>query len=279
MRIFSILMLSSFLAACATPHSVDLEANAAEAIHVPNLQNQEELEKIPAHDNLTQTKASVDQAVTQTVSLNGAAQAAVPYTISNQAKGPYEQMMICSDGQEKYRLLLQKEGSLQASGIESGGPTVTGTYQVQGGKVNLNIPSLNFQESSIQVNQVDNILIEMRTPRLGCYVSAHAQGPAADAYFKCPDIRYIPGTSYQTNAFQIYSEGHVVKRRRWNEFLGGVSDTLYSEIWGVYYMMGNKFVMYFGNTEEDAVLTGHVLANGGISIDQLEPQKGACTAS
>lgn len=192
----------------------------------------------------------------------------------------YSQLLLCDSADKTtYRLLLQTEGKAQVSlQGDSSGQTTDGTYEISGSTLNLSVPALGFQESSTEAYSAKGLLLKFVTPSLLCRAAAHEQGPVASTYYKCPSIRYIPKTRYQDNAFQFYAD-HSVKRRRWDELIGSFSDTLYKESWGVYFIEGDQFFMAFGGSDEDPYLTGRINADGSISINELEPEKGACNES
>ena len=68
----------------------------------------------------------------------------------------------------------------------------------------------------------------------------------------------------------------MVKWRQWKELVK-VSDTLYSEHFGIYLIEGNSFTLFFGDKTEERALSGKILNEGQqIIIHQLEPKKGPC---
>jgi len=183
-----------------------------------------------------------------------------------------EQLFYCTDGDTGYDLYLSQNGQLRASN-KSGNQEYLGTYTNFGDKVTLTIPGV-LQESSMQVERGKGLYLAMQFPSLFCHAVGHAIGPSYDAYADCPDIKYIPSVSYEKNAFQFY-KNHMVKRQRWRELLAS-ADTLYSEIYGVYLVEGERVTMYFGDAKSEQLLSGTIIGGTGLSIAQLEPQKGAC---
>lgn len=183
-----------------------------------------------------------------------------------------EQLFYCTDGDSGYDLYLSQNGQLLASN-KNGKQKYRGTYINAGDEVTLTIPGV-LHESSMQVERGKGLYLAMRFPSLFCHAVGHAIGPAYDAYADCPDIKYIPSISYEKNAFQFY-KNHMVKRRRWRELLAN-ADTLYSETYGVYLVEGERVTMYFGDAKSEQLLSGTIIGGTRLSIEQLEPQKGAC---
>ena len=68
----------------------------------------------------------------------------------------------------------------------------------------------------------------------------------------------------------------MVKWRQWKELVK-ISDTLYSEYFGIYLIEGKTFTLFFGDKKEERTLSGDIL-NGEqqILIHQLEPERGPC---
>ena len=185
-----------------------------------------------------------------------------------------DQRFFCTDGTYGYRLFLYKNMTLEAHSEDST-QKAEGAYQINKNKISLQIPLLNFEETSITEEWGKSLLLTFTTPRLFCHATAHDQGPGVRAYAKCPTIRIIPSLSYEENAFEFYPN-HMVKWRSWKEILK-VPDTLYSEHFGIYLIEGKKFSLFFGDKKDERFLTGTILNNGQqLTIDQLEPQKGPC---
>ena len=56
-----------------------------------------------------------------------------------------------------------------------------------------------------------------------------------------------------------------------------ISDTLYSEHFGIYLLEGKTFTLFFGDKKEERSLSGDILKGyKEILIHQLKPEKGAC---
>ena len=155
------------------------------------------------------------------------------------------------------------------------GEQATGTYRYDGRSMTLQVPSYNVNQTSTQLDVQMNLLITFVLPNGYCYLVGHETGPAVAGYANCPTINYIPGVGYQKNAFEFYQD-RSVKWRQWDELTAAV-DTLYSEDYGVYLIDGQRFYMAFGGKEEDRYLSGTLNADGSFLVDQLEPEKGACS--
>ena len=192
----------------------------------------------------------------------------------NNSYAKVEQRFFCTDGNYGYRLFLYKNMTLEAHSEDST-QKANGKYLIKDKKISLQIPRLKFKETSISEEWGKGLLLAFSTPRLFCHSTAHNQGPAVNAYAKCPTIRVIPSFSYEENAFEFFPN-RMVKWRSWKEILK-VPDTLYSEHFGIYLIEGQKFFLFFGDKKEERLLTGTILNNGQeITIDQLEPKKGTC---
>jgi hypothetical protein len=183
-----------------------------------------------------------------------------------------EQVFFCTDGDQGYDLYLASDGRLEATPKGSEQPYL-GTYANSVDRVTLSVPGV-FEEASIEVDYAKGLYLTMRFPSLSCHTVGHIVGPAYAAYARCPDIKYIPGVSYETNHFQFY-ENHMVKRRRWKELLGN-ADTLYRESYGIYLVEGDQVTLFFGDLDDERLLTGKIVDGAGLAIDQLEPGKGVC---
>ena len=168
MRLTSFLLATSLLVACAAPNS--LEASAQAAPETPSA-NASASTSEPAT-----SAAPTEQSQSATSPLLAAAN---PFQVSARASGPYTQKMLCSDGETEYDLLLSPDGRLQASAGKTG-PTLPGPYTVSGGQIDIVVPAINFRERSQQVRQMGKLLVEFRTPSLGCGLSGHTEGPAVD---------------------------------------------------------------------------------------------------
>lgn len=188
---------------------------------------------------------------------------------------PFEQLFYCTDGDSAYNLYLLPDGTLQARAEE---PTLvwSGTYSLNGTEVTVNVADVSFRETSLFSEVALGFLVAFRTPSLFCHAIGHARGEPLVGQFRCPAIRHIPDVSYQDNAFELYPN-RMVKRRRWNELVAA-SDTLYREIYGIYYVEGNRLYMAFGDNDEDRFLSGTVLDGNGFTLDELEPERGPCVA-
>lgn len=184
----------------------------------------------------------------------------------------------CEDGGGgAYIMHLGAQGALEAATVGSD-TSSTGTYTYKMGGVKLSIPSVGFSEGSTASQVHANIITAFQTPSLRCNVIGLDYGEHVEGYVRCPKIGYIPGIGYDENAFEFFRGGSV-KWRIWNE-LTGANDTLYSEHFGVYVISGSQFLMTFGLKDEDpSQLTGTIQGNGGILINELEPDKGPCNPS
>lgn len=150
-----------------------------------------------------------------------------------------------------------------------------GSYQVSANSLTLDFPELGVTESAVDAAVALDALVYFETPTLQCGAFAFDyDAPDERDIVDCPTIKYIPGTSWEENQFQFGNGGYVL-RRRWTE-LPAVPDTLYAERNGVYRVVGNQvFIVLPFEDEGEQWLTG-TLTDGGVLIDQLEPEQGAC---
>ena len=178
------------------------------------------------------------------------------------------------DGNSVYFLRLGKGTQLEAQQKDT--PTIhRGTYTKTPGAVGLSVPALGYSERSLRTVERDGFLLTFDMPSIRCTAIGHEKGPAVQGYAKCPTIRYIPSIGYEKNAFEFYPE-RGVKRRRWKE-LTAANDTLYAEFFGIYLIQGDRLVMAFGwGDDGEQILTGQIHADQSFTVDQLEPDKGAC---
>jgi len=186
------------------------------------------------------------------------------------------QLYYCNDGAKGYDLLLNQDKSLRANPKESD-QVFVGTYSLADDQVKLSFPSLGFEESSVNLEFDKELLLTFTTPSLFCHTVGHTIGPAVEGYVKCPTVYYIPSISYEDNAFE-FSSSHMVKWRHWKELLG-VSDTLYSESYGIYLIEDQKLHLFFGDKKESRYLSATIHDDSSFTIDQLEPDKGPCKAN
>ena len=190
------------------------------------------------------------------------------------ANESFKQRFYCTDGQNGYRILLFEDQKLAAFN-EANTIKENGHYKIENNKITLDIPKLSFNETSINEEWAKGILLTFKTSSLFCHSTAHTVGPAVQAQAICPTIRVIPGLSYEDNQFEFYPN-HMVKWRQWKELVN-VSDTLYSEHFGIYLIEGKSFSLFFGDKSEERSLSGNILNDGQqIKIHQLEPEKGPC---
>lgn len=182
-------------------------------------------------------------------------------------------MFTCSEAQDAYVQVVFDADALEVRDRD-GVPIATGTYTVTGDGVTLSVPALGFAESSVAHEIELDVVATFTTPSLFCHAIALDVSPdATSTITKCPDIRYIPGTSYEHHELHFWTDGSV-KRRGWVELLD-VSDTLYSEAWGIYLQVGDRVFMFFGDAKEQRLLTGTV-DDSGVYVDQWEPEAGPC---
>lgn len=191
------------------------------------------------------------------------------------AQGAMNAMFLCEAG-GRFVVRTDVSGKLTVSDPQTQ-EQAQGTYAFDGQTFRFTIPAYNATQVSTSIDYQQGLLITFTLPNGYCYLIAHEVGPAVQGYGKCPKIGYIPGVGYQENAFELYQD-RSVKWRQWDE-LTGIADTLYSEDFGVYLIEGDRFYMAFGAKEKERYLSGTIHPDGSFSVDQLEPDKGACKPS
>ena len=181
---------------------------------------------------------------------------------------------FCRDADDTGYFLRLNQGGVLEVQQQNTQPVHSGNFTLQPGHVSLSLPPLGFAEQSVRAVQRREFLIAFDTPSIRCLLFSQPKGPSVQGYVKCPKINYLPGISYEENAFEFYPE-RGVKRRKWTELLGA-ADTLYRETFGIYVIEGNQLWMAFGWDEEDTVLTGTVLSDQSFTVNELDPSKGPC---
>jgi hypothetical protein len=182
-------------------------------------------------------------------------------------------MFTCSEAQDAYVQVVFDADALEVRDRD-GVPMATGTYTVTDDSVTISVPALGFEESSVAHEIELGVVATFTTPSLFCHAIALDVSPdATSTITKCPDIRYISGTSYEHHELHFWTDGSV-KRRGWVELLD-INDTLYSEAWGIYLQVGDRVFMFFGDAKEERLLTGTV-GDSGVLVDQWEPEAGPC---
>lgn len=193
-----------------------------------------------------------------------------------QAFGALDGMVFtCSEGvEDAYYNVVFEAGVITV--IDPEGATVgQGTYTVDDAGITLSVPDLGFQETSVAHEIELDVVATFKTPSFFCHAVALDADPAAmTTILKCPDIRYIPSVSFEHHEFHFATDGSV-RRRKWVELLGA-NDTLYSQSWGIYVELGDRVFMFFGGSKEVRFQVG-TKGQGGLYIDDLEPEAGPCT--
>lgn len=187
---------------------------------------------------------------------------------------PLDANFVCKDAEDgRYLAVLAPDGSLQMQAGTDGVP-VSGQYSYQDGKMRFGLPTIGFDETSIQLYADKGLVIAFRMASIYCGLIAHNVGPAVQGTAMCPKIGYVPSVGWQENAFEFYAD-RSVKWRQWDE-MTAIPDTLYSEHFGVYLIDGNQFWMVFPFKDEKQVLSGTLNQDTSFVINEMEPDKGAC---
>ncbi len=184
-----------------------------------------------------------------------------------------EETFFCTDGTQNYELYLKKNNTLSAK-PQNGLELWHGTYHIQGDSIHLQLPIINFVEASGPYEFAKGLIITFETPSIKCHAIGHTLGKLVRTNATCPKIRIIPNTSYEENAFEFYPSG-MVKRRQWKQ-LATTNDALYNESLGIYLIEGETFSMAFGDRKEERFLTGSIVDDNSITINELEPNQGVC---
>ena len=153
---------------------------------------------------------------------------------------------------------------------------LAGMYAAENGTITMSFPEADFVESSVSMEIEADTLATFTTPSLFCHAIALQDVASYQSEsVSCPSVKYIPETSWEDNQFHFGNDGGV-KRRRWRELVAA-NDTLYSEMFGIYVTVGDYVVMMFGDGPDDERLLIGQVTGDGLYIEQLEPERGACT--
>lgn len=190
------------------------------------------------------------------------------------AAAPPNVQYFCKDGDDTGFIVDMAQGNRMTVSVVGEAGQYPGTYTYGQGSVSLAVPSVGFLERSVAVDVQLGFLVAFATPTLRCHLVAHNRGPAVAGYAKCPSIKFVAGLGYQVNAFEFTSDRGVM-RRQVDEYTA-TSNTTITESHGVYYIQGNQVVMAFGGREDERYLSGQIHADQSFSINELEPQRGAC---
>jgi|GEM_PF-1875853 len=179
----------------------------------------------------------------------------------------------CFDAEDtRYNLLFNDDSVILRW---DDGSTTAGTYEAGADALTLTFPELGLVEGATEAAVALDALVYFETPSLQCgaFIFDHTVAEGVDIV-TCPNIKYIPETSWEKNEFQFGNGGYVL-RRSWTE-LPSVPDTLYSAKAGVYVTVGDRiYIVLPFEDEAEQWLTGTV-TDEGLLIDQLEPEAGAC---
>lgn len=166
----------------------------------------------------------------------------------------------------------------QANAVEiiGDGGSSTGTYSVDGDSITLAFADLGFTETSLQHSFALGYLAAFDLPSLKCYAVATSVDPGGPnpSVFRCPKIKYVPEVGWEENEFTLGPNGDVF-RRQWTTLLQ-VPDELYWERSGFYVQDGDQVWMHFAQQDEALQDLSATITADGLSIDQLEPETGAC---
>ncbi|MEM7058215.1 MAG: hypothetical protein AAF557_11540 [Pseudomonadota bacterium] len=156
------------------------------------------------------------------------------------------------------------------------GESATGNYKYDGSQFSLSVPSYQFSETTNRTEATNGMLLAFETTSIYCWLLGHDVGEAVQGYVKCPKIGYVPNFGWQENAFEFYQD-HSVKWRQWDEN-SMIADTTYSESFGTYLIEGNVISMAFGGRDTNRFLSGVIGQDYSVTINELEPDKGACVS-
>lgn len=199
-----------------------------------------------------------------------------PAIPSGRPPGQLNALFLCENLQtERYALRLHPTGQLTAAAVQVPADQAPGQYTFSGQAIRVQVPSIGFDQTSRAVEIRLGMLLGFVTDSLRCGLISHDQGETLQGYATCPNINYLPGVGYQRNAFDFHPD-RSVKWRQWDEFTA-TSNTTYSEYPGTYLLQGDRISMAFVLKDKEHYLTGTVTGNDML-IEQLEPQRGACTA-
>ncbi len=184
------------------------------------------------------------------------------------------QSFICryKDSKEKFELDFLEDGSLiQTSRMES---SKFGSYQFKNEKLHLSFPDSSIEETSLQLENQKDLFISLNFPKFDCSSSKHSEGKMIEAHLKCPHIKNTDNAGYQSNSFQFFGNGMVL-RKTWN-ILPHESKNSYKESIGIYLIEQDSVFLAFGDKEKERILTGSIIDSYAMKIKELYPNEDLC---
>ncbi|HEU0203312.1 MAG TPA: hypothetical protein VFR86_23135 [Burkholderiaceae bacterium] len=168
--------------------------------------------------------------------------------------------------------------------------TFSGTYTYTNGVIHmtaLDNPILPLDEMSTRIAPHLGLVGEFETPNMRCGAQGHGYNDAALDTFKsysCPIINIGPASD-EENAFEFVHSaipfnfavpGSIFRQRDVN--VSGNNQPIVTRGYGIYRRVGNTFYADFGNQFSDHNLLKGTFGNNDqqISVEQLEPARGAC---
>ncbi len=160
------------------------------------------------------------------------------------------------------------------------GELTQGSFSEDGESLTLSVPSLGFEETSLDGTIGFGQLVDFVTPSLQCHlVALDVNADSSQTGYRCPEIDHDVSIGYYAwNRFYVSDQTHgSVYREELQEFTQ-VPDTTISRRDGVYAMVDGVAYMAFGaQAGDEAVFFTAREVPEGIVIDQLSPDAGPCT--
>jgi hypothetical protein len=154
-----------------------------------------------------------------------------------------------------------------------------GTWSQDGTTINLSVPELSFnQNSSNHIYKLDE-LAEFKTPALECNLISLGAGSGVNGgVFECPSINFVEGAGFDHYRFELFNDSGVIMKR-FEEITIGDGDTLIYTRTGFYKILDEIIYFYIAFDEVVSLIWGPINGANEFSIEQLEPERGDCTAS
>lgn len=180
-----------------------------------------------------------------------------------------QQDFFCKFNGQGFNMRMNSDGTLL---VKVDSSLVPGSYTIQNDGIKFIVPQLRFQEKSKVHEIYGQVLVTFVGNTMQCSALSNDITEKIDISVQCPSIKYIPNSSMQKNFFHFHNDGHIQRVIHTDI----PNDTLYENRYGTYIKKGNSVVMLFGQEDNERVLNG-TITNEGLIINELEPERGACT--
>jgi hypothetical protein len=182
----------------------------------------------------------------------------------------------CWDG-TSWLFTFKDNGGLDAL-LQGDNILLNGSWAQDGDRLTINLPEINFSESSSgHVYKLDELAV-FNTPTFECHlISLGLNSQPAAGYFNCPNIHFIEGTGFSHYHFELFTDAGVIMKR-YEEITAGDGDTLIYTRTGFYKIQDGFIYMHIAWDDSVSLLFGPLEGDNGFFINQLEPDRGACVA-